>query len=366
MWLFVGCAGLALLVLGWIIAASGERQAGIVELDIPELRADRPAVAGDKAPTVPASVPPASDRVAEATADLTNSLSIPAATAEAFAGIPLAPGDGALPPAPDPALSERTDQGILPRRADDGRMPWQVYGRPFTGPSGQARIAVIITGLGRSPTVTREIVRRLPGAFTLAYEARVEGVDEMARAARAAGHEILLSLPVQDDAFPFVDRGPEALGRELSPEENRARLERLLGGFSGYVGVITDARPRAGGSSGSGPDDPLALVGEVAAARGLLDVASGPDGETTARSASGLSVPLVQPDLAIGADLAGEAVDARLAELEEVAEAKGYAVAIASPTPIAAKRLANWAGSLENKNMVLAPVSAIAAAMERP
>ncbi len=298
-WLAVAGVCSAMLVLAWIVVDPGERHDGTVELDVPQLQPARRASPGD-APPQPA--PARSDRIAEARPNSTNTLSVPAATAAAFATIPLSPRDVALAAAPDPALTEMTDAGALPRRADDGRVPWQAYGRPFAAPNNDPRIAVIITGLGSSPIATNELIRRLPGAVTLAFEARVDGVGEMARAARKAGHEILLGLPVQDDAFPFVDRGPDALTPGLPPSENRARLERLLGRISGYVGVITDAHGKAGGGARSGVGDPLALASEDAAARGLLFVGSGPDSEASARSTSGLSVPWVRPDLVIGID----------------------------------------------------------------
>lgn len=364
MGLAIGGACLALVVVAWIALSPDERHAGTVELDLPAPQADRRSLA-ERAP--PRLAPAGSDRLAEARGDSANALSVPAATAEAFAGIPLAPRDVALPPAPEPALSEQTDAGTLPRRGEDGRVPWQAYARPFSAPSDHPRVAVIVAGLGSSPTATSEIIRRLPGAFTLAFEPRVDGVGEMARAARLAGHGILLGLPVQDDAFPFVDRGPDALTPELPPAENRARLERLLGRFSGYVGVVSDARVAAGDAGGQDArrGGPLALAADDTAARGLLFVGTDRVGDTAASSVNGVPVPLVRLDLTIGADLAGDAIDARLEELEALAETEGYAVAIASPTPVTAERLARWASSLAEKNVALAPVSAIAA-MERP
>src|SRR5690606_21023423 len=50
---------------------------------------------------------------------------------------------------PDRALIEESEAGPLPARGSDGRRPFDVYARPWSGVAG-ARIAILIGGLGLS------------------------------------------------------------------------------------------------------------------------------------------------------------------------------------------------------------------------
>lgn len=58
---------------------------------------------------------------------------------------------------PDRALIEDSEYGPLPVRAADGRRPFDVYARPWSGARG-ARVAIIIGGLGLSQTGTQNAI----------------------------------------------------------------------------------------------------------------------------------------------------------------------------------------------------------------
>ena len=85
-------------------------------------------------------------------------------------------------------------------------------------------------------------------------------------------------------------------------------------------------------------------------------------------------------DLSIGASLAAEiglprvinnrsiderqasrlAIDARLAQVERVALTEGHAVAMARPFPVTLERLTGWIKKLDERGIVLAPITALA------
>ncbi len=365
----------ALLILLWLAAVSDRPTEQTVEVDLPPAAAPpQPAVApADTAPLarvaqqLPSSKPAeATDPVALARPDPANSLSVPAVTAAAFAAIPLAAAEAALSPAPDPALVEDSASGPLPKRGADGRVAWRVYARPFAVNDDRPRIAVIVAGLGLSPTATREMIQRLPGAVTFAFEASAADVYDWAQAARAGGHEILLGLPLQGDAFPFVDAGPDALAPDLSPEQNRERLTALLARMTGYVGVLTAGGGEADGGDGASDGDQggaFAAIDADLAARGLLVV----DERSAVRGAGSVeeeSAPRIRSDVAVSADDSIAAIRARLALLEALARSRSYAVAVVEPSPAAVAELAAWSVTLAGKDLVLAPVSAVAATVD--
>lgn len=331
-----------------------------VEVDLPPMVAPPP----DLRQTLRPEPARAADPVATARPDPANSLSVPAVTAAAFAGIPLPAPEAALRPAPDPALVEESPAGPLPRRAADGRVPWQTYARPFARGDDRPRIAVIVSGLGIGPTETREIIRRLPGAVTLSFAPFAPDVYGWGQAARASGHEILLGLPIQGEDFPFTDAGPTALAPDLSLERNRARLAALLARMTGYVGVLDaggGVRKGDGGAADAGDAGQRAAIEADLGRRGLLVV----DEQSAVRSAGSADedgAPRLRLDLKMSGDDGIAAIRARLALLEALARARGYAVGVVEPSPAAVAELAAWAAALSGKNLVLAPVSAVAAA----
>ena len=69
---------------------------------------------------------------------------------------------------PDRALIEESETGPLPIRAADGRRPFDVYARPWSGARG-ARVAIVIGGLAVSQTGTQEAIEKLPAEVTLAF-----------------------------------------------------------------------------------------------------------------------------------------------------------------------------------------------------
>jgi hypothetical protein len=282
---------------------------------------------------------------------------VPAVMPSAFAGLP-AVTTVALPPVPDPKLVEMRHGRALPRIGTDGRQPWRVYARPFDRLDDRARIAIVVVGLGLSATATDAVIHYLPPDMTLAFDAYADNPAAWAAEARSAGHEVLLALPMRAREFPFVDTGPQALSLSLHGDENRQRLEYLFGLFPGYVGVVSDAasdfthdRERA-----------RALLTAVKQ-RGLLYLEAGqPAKATTLPIAADLGAARVGADLWIDEELTAAAIDERLARLEALARARFVAVGLTRPKPLVVQRLVAWSARLNPNELVLAPVSAVAAA----
>ncbi|MDZ3838256.1 MAG: divergent polysaccharide deacetylase family protein [Rhodospirillales bacterium] len=343
-----GLAGAAVLA-SWLAASFPPPDEGTVEVEValpPPAAEERP---GEAPPRLTAGVADPADVRPGAG----NALTVPPVPAEAFTHIPLPPRAAALPPAPDPALVETTAEGPLPKRGADGRLPWQVYARPFAASEGRAPVAVVVTGLGRSAIVTGEIIRRLPADVTLAFEPVTTAAD-WGRQARSAGHEIMLSLPVQGSAFPFTDRGPEALAGDAGSAEARPRLHRLLASLAGSVGALADVGDEEADGGDAAASPALDLAGRELAERGLLLVSPFLD------KAQAGEAPRLGVDATIGPDADAGTARSRLADLEAAAAAKGYALGVVEPTPAAAEALAAWAEGLAGKPVVLAPVSAVA------
>ena len=301
-------------------------------METPAEPAVAPAPEPDKAPQV-ASVPPAVPQLPQ-----------------------LAPAGRGLRPAPDPALVEQSSFGPLPRIGANGREPWQAYARPTDRRTDRPRVAVILSGLGRSSAATEAAIQGLPGEVTLAFQPFADNIQQWIRLARAAGHEMLLNLPMEPVDFPANDPGPRALFVTLSPDENEERLRWALSRVTGYVGVVNHMGSRFTTSR----ESMQPILAEIKA-RGLLYV----DARSSARSvatvmASEMQVPRAINDRFLDSrEVSRVTIDARLTEIERIAKDAGVSIAIGQGFPVTIERVREWAQTLDSKGLTLVPVSAV-------
>lgn len=263
---------------------------------------------------------------------------------------------GGLRPAPDPGLIESSPLGPLPRIGPDGREPWKVYARPFDDSDTRPRVAVILSGLGLSSAATEAAIQDLPGEVTLAFQPFAENVQQWIQLSRAAGHEVLLNLPMEPVDFPTNAPGPRALFVTLSPDENQDRMRWALSQVSGYVGVVNHM-----GSRFTTSREAMQPILAELKARGLLFV----DARSAARSvatvlASEMEVPRAINDRFLdNREVSRATVDARLAEVEQIARSAGISIAIGQAFPVTLERIRAWAATLEGKGIALVPISAV-------
>jgi polysaccharide deacetylase 2 family uncharacterized protein YibQ len=166
-----------------------------------------------------------------------------------------------------------------------------------------------------------------------------------------------LTLPMEPNDYPRQDPGPYTLLTSLSPRENLERLDWVLSRVSGYVGLINMMGSRFTTSQTS-----LIPVFEELKKRGLMFV----DGRASEQSVAGalansLGLPRVVADASIDGEPSRDAIDHQLAALEEFAQRNGAALGIGLTYPVTLERVALWSKGIEERNMVLAPASALAA-----
>ncbi len=254
----------------------------------------------------------------------------------------------ALPPYPVPPAG--------PDGATTGLPPWRAHAHPFDQNDARPRVALIVADLGLSEPVTRTAIRQMPGTVTLAFAAQGTDLAGWLDQARADGHEILLTLPMEPAGYPQNDPGPNSLLTTLSTDENRRRLDLLLGGVTGFVGVL-DSR----GARFTNAPDAVRPVLAALNARGLMFVDSGSSAHSTApRLATEIGLPRAIGDRFIGGGASGETIDLELAQLETLALGHGAAVGIVLPDPLTFERLARWLPTLPARGLVLAPITAVA------
>jgi polysaccharide deacetylase 2 family uncharacterized protein YibQ len=347
----VGIAGILAIVLliagvagaAWLVLTEPQPSGGVAEVVL-ELPAP---------PTTPA-------------AEASPVESAAAGGAETPAVEPSAPPEVA---ADSPAPETTEVAALTPPVADEASLPaWRRFARAFPANDARPRIAIVVNALGQKEELTRAAIQQLPPEVTLSFSPYAgcalkqngdltcsDRLDELMAAAREAGHEVLLDLPMEPRTYPSDDPGPRALLTSLDDSENAERLDWVLNRSDGYVGVATYM-----GSRFTASPEHLRPVLEKLGERGLLffDSSYGA-GSAGPELAAELGVPRAVNERFLDSEPSRAAIDARLAQLERQARAKGAAVAMALPYPVTVERISGWAKTLAEKGVTLAPISAL-------
>ncbi len=268
---------------------------------------------------------------------------------------PNADADVQLAALPEADLVEKTDQGPLPRVAPSGLRPLDAYSRPGISNPADVRVAIIVGGIGIDPDGTHRAIADLPGAVTLAFAPYGDNLAAETAAARTAGHELLLQIPLEPFNYPQTNPGTNTLTNAATAAENLMRLHWFMGRITNYVGVVNYMGARFTSDIG-----PLAPVMREIGERGLMYLDDGSSARSRAAEVAGTTTPFVRADLVLDADLSAAAIDDRLNQLRAIAHERGYAVATATAFPITIERLAAFAKTAAEKGITLVPVSAIA------
>ncbi|WP_193172233.1 divergent polysaccharide deacetylase family protein [Nisaea nitritireducens] len=254
------------------------------------------------------------------------------------------------------ALIEETEKGMLPMVAPDGRKAWETYARPFDGDTKRPRIAIIMTRMGISHSLTEAAAEVLPPEISFSFSPAASDLDNQVAMAQRAGHEIFLDIPMEPFGYPINDPGPLTLLTSLSAVDNLNRLESALGRTVGYAGVIG-----VKGSQFTTDEEALTPVLAVLKERGLMYVDSAATSRTIALEIAGtIQLPRAVANANIDDNPAISEMERRFAALERTARRTGYALGVVPPLPLTIDLLASWVSTLAERGFTLVPATAIA------
>ena len=262
-----------------------------------------------------------------------------------------------MTPAPIEALAQSGPGGLLPRIAPDGETPAHAYARPFEATEDEPLIAVVIGGLGLNAAATREAIDTLPPEVTLAFVPYSDNLQGWIDQARAAGHEVILELPMEPYDYPSNDPGPHTLLASADPDENRRRLEWLMSRATGYFAVMNYL-----GARFTAQADALAPVLGMIAETGVAFLY---DGESARSDLDQLAIDsglaAATADRILDVQPRADAIDDQLLHLEALAIQNGDAAGAGFGYPITVRQVSAWSDTLELKGYRLAPISAVLA-----
>jgi uncharacterized protein len=268
--------------------------------------------------------------------------------------------DPAPMPAPEPEPSHSAGPPAIANLTPGQRAlapklvpAWQRFAAHHGETGGRPLVAVVIDDMGLDRRRSERAIR-LPGPLTLSYLTYARHLAEQTAAARAAGHELMVHLPMEPENMT-VDPGPNALKVELADEELDRRIAWALSRFPGFVGINNHMGSRFTADRGG-----MERVMAALSRHGLLwlDSRTTPDtaGPRTARDAG---VPFAERAVFLDNETGPTELWARLAELASLAHRTGYAVAIGHPYDATLQALAEWLPTVTDQGLALVPVSAI-------
>ncbi|MGI4950248.1 MAG: divergent polysaccharide deacetylase family protein [Janthinobacterium lividum] len=243
-------------------------------------------------------------------------------------------------------------QLMLPKVAADGRAARIAYAAPAPPASNLPRIALLLAGFGQSARDSGTASETLPGPVGFAVSTYAGNPAPLIEAARARGHELFASIPMEPQGYPLNDEGTRSLRTGLTPEENQTNLEWALGQVQGAVGATgaSDGMRGERFAELSAAFDPV--LDEIGR-RGLLYLDPRP-GRPAARPGTRAV------DLVLDEPPARAEIEAKLASLERIARDRGSAIGlIGPPRPVTLERIASWARGLQARGILLVPISSL-------
>ncbi|MBX2830975.1 MAG: divergent polysaccharide deacetylase family protein [Rhodospirillales bacterium] len=233
----------------------------------------------------------------------------------------------------------------------DPNVPWRKYAALTPDTGRKPVIAIVIDDAGLDQPRTARTVK-LPGPITISYLPYARDLQPQVNAARSAGHEIMLHMPMEPSSAS-VDPGPHALLSSYDRQTILNEMTWMLDRFDGYVGVNNHM-----GSKFTSDPERMHIVMEVMKSRGLMFL----DSRTSAASvgyetANRFGVPAITRDIFIDDADDAEKIADMLRRTERVAAKQGYAIAIGHPRDLTLAALHKWIPEILAKGFVLVPIT---------
>ena len=140
----------------------------------------------------------------------------------------------------------------------------------------------------------------------------------------------------------------------MKPEQNIAALKWLMSRFAGFSGITNYMGARL-----LVTEDALRPVMKEVQSRGLVYLEDATVNMTLSpKVAQDLRLPVQRASMVIDAEPTVPAIQAALARLEKAAARNGSVIATGSGLDVTIETVAEWAKTLQEKGILLVPVSA--------
>ena len=259
--------------------------------------------------------------------------------------------------APVEAISEKTEQGFLPRIAANGKKPSEIYAKPVglnTIHSDTPKIVIILGGMGLNEKLTRKAIDDLPATITFAFAPYGNNLQAQVDKARDGGHEVLLQLPLEPVGFPGTNPGPKTLLADADGATNLDALYWHMSRFAGYAGVVN----YMGGKFLAAPNAVRSLLTELKH-RGLAFIEDGSlPMSAIDQVATSMGMPVRHGNVQIDQNPDAASITAALEDLEKQASGGGIAIGTGSGLDVTVQAVKDWAHDAESRGIEIIPATA--------
>ena len=229
--------------------------------------------------------------------------------------------------------------------------PWRKYAALTQDTGDKPIIAIVIDDAGLDQPRTARTVK-LPGPITISYLPYARDLQPQVNAARKAGHEVMLHMPMEPSS-KTIDPGPHALFVSDNRDKVLSEMNWMLDQFDGYVGVNNHM-----GSKFTSDPAHMKMVMEVMKSRGLMFLDSRTSAQSVAYSTAGsFGVPALTRDVFIDDADDPAKIAEMLDKIERVARKQGYAIAIGHPRDLTLGALTKWIPEIQAKGFALVPIT---------
>lgn len=254
-------------------------------------------------------------------------------------------------PTVDHSLDTKVDQQLLPQwRRNSATEQIPAAGLDLTT---QKRLGLIVSGLGLDHELTDLAIQKLPSSVTLAFSPYTRELSTWIDKARAAGHEVLILLPVEPDNFALMDPGPLTVMADSNQGTNTKRVTDVVQLSTKIVGVLANLGQRIAQS-----ETAVEVIFDGLASVGLIMVnAQHPAMPIFLDQARTAKVPFMSCDMAV--DLESSPLDAGAAFglLEGLVNERNQALVTLTLYPQTLTVLIDWLQGLNAKNIIITPVT---------
>lgn len=256
---------------------------------------------------------------------------------------------------PKPAPGQPQAQAAPPRRAaPDLTTAALNYAVASDADPRLPAIAIVIDDMGLDRTRSQRMIS-LAGPLTISFLTYASNLQAWSDLARNGGHEVMAHIPMEP-LDPREDPGPHALTMALGDDAVADDLAKMLGSWSGYIGINNHM-----GSRFTADRRRMDIVMRDLRARGALwlDSRTSPD-SVGMEAAAAAGVPRVARDFFLDNVPDVAAINEQLAHAEAHARKTGTAVAIGHPYDGTINALEKWLDTLRAKQLALVPLSEVA------
>ena len=220
------------------------------------------------------------------------------------------------------------------------------------------KIAVVIDDMGASLVRTKEITE-IKAPLTSSFVTFASQLNRQIAAAKKAGHEIMIHVPMQPKSNIFVS--DDVLKVDMTAEQIADGFSEMLKKFDDPVGINNHM-----GSLFTEHQEKLAPIMKILSERQMFFL----DSKTTAFSqgeatAKEYGVPTVHRHVFLDNENDLAYILGQLELAERIAKSNGYAIAIGHPKSQTSRALEIWLKTLPEKKIELIPLSQIIAYVSR-